>query len=48
VVAEFQDQIERGGILLWVSLRDPAQEAEALRILARHATGEVRVHEVAP
>jgi hypothetical protein len=48
VVADFQDQIERGGILLWVSLRDPKQEAEAREILARHATGEVRVHEVAP
>jgi hypothetical protein len=47
VVADFQDQIERGGILLWVSLRAPEQEAEARGILARHATGEVRVHEVA-
>ena len=26
VVADFQGQIERGGILLWVSLRDPQQE----------------------
>jgi hypothetical protein len=48
VVADFQDQIERGGILLWVSLREPEQEAGAREILARHASGEVRTHEVAP
>ena len=47
VVADFEQQIERGGILLWVSLRSPEQEAEARRILARHVKGEVRVHEVA-
>jgi hypothetical protein len=47
VVADFEDQIERGGILLWVSLREPEQEAEAREILARHARGEVRAHELA-
>ena len=47
VAAEFRGQIERGGILLWVSLRDPGQEEGARAILARHARGEVRTHDVA-
>ncbi len=48
VAADFQAQVERGGILLWVSLRDPTQEADARSILARHATGEIRAHDIAP
>ncbi len=47
VAADFQQQVERGGILLWVSLRGPEQEARAREILRRHATGEIRVHEIA-
>jgi len=48
IAADFQQQVERGGILLWVSLRSPEQEDEARQILARHARGEVRVHDVPP
>ena len=48
VAAEFQEQIERGGILLWVSLRKPEQEATARAILARHSGHEVRAHDIAP
>jgi hypothetical protein len=47
VAADLQAQVEHGGILLWVSLRDPAQEEKARRLLARHASGEVRVHDIA-
>jgi hypothetical protein len=48
VAADLQAQVEHGGILLWVSLRTPAQEAEARRLLARHARGEVHAHDIAP
>ena len=47
VAADLQTQIEHGGILLWVSLRDPGQEEEARRLLARHAKGEIRAHDIA-
>jgi hypothetical protein len=48
VAADLQAQVEHGGILLWVSLRSPAQEAEAQSLLARHTQGEVRAHDIAP
>jgi len=46
VAADLQAQVERGGILLWVSLREPAQEAVARSVLARHAKGEIRAHDI--
>ena len=46
VVDDFKDQLERGGILLWASLRDEEQERCAREILSRHAKERVRVHEV--
>jgi hypothetical protein len=46
VAADFQQQVERGGILLWASLRGPEQEARALEVLRRHAAGDIHVHEI--
>jgi hypothetical protein len=48
VAADFQEQVERGGILLWVSLRNPEQEDAAREILAQHTESELRVHDVPP
>ena len=48
VAADFQEQVELGGILLWVSLRNPEQEAEARAVLARHTKSELRVHDIPP
>ena len=41
-----EEQLERGGILLWVRIDDPEQERRALAILARHAAQDVHVHEL--
>ena len=37
-------QLDRGGLLLWVNLRDQAHEAIATRILAKHSKQSVHVH----
>lgn len=39
-----QEQLERGGILLWVRTPDAAHEARAREILAQHAGGDVHLH----
>ena len=39
-----QDQIDRGGLLLWVRTRHATDEQRALEILRRHSGGEVHVH----
>lgn len=39
-----QDQINRGGLLLWVRTRHAADEHRAVEILKRHSGGEVHVH----
>jgi hypothetical protein len=41
-----QEQIDRGGVLLWVRTRDAAAETRALDILRRHAAEDAHVHEV--
>lgn len=41
-----QDQLDRGGILLWVRVNDPDHESKALDILRRHAAGDVHVHDL--
>jgi hypothetical protein len=46
VADDFEEQIARGGILLWVALRDDAQERRAREVLSRHAKEKVRVHEI--
>lgn len=44
---EIEEHLKRGGLLLWVNLRDRAHEEAAKRILARHTKEPVRVHEIA-
>ena len=39
-----QEQIERGGLLLWVRTRDPAREERAVEILGKHSADKVHVH----
>ena len=41
-----KDQLARGGLLLWVRLRDPDHERRAVAILSRHAAEDVHVHEL--
>ncbi|HYD32232.1 MAG TPA: hypothetical protein VEB64_15425 [Azospirillaceae bacterium] len=38
--------LDKGGLLLWVNLRDPEHEVEALEILSRHSREPVEVHEL--
>jgi outer membrane lipoprotein SlyB len=39
-----QEQLDRGGLLLWVRTRDAAHEARAVEILSRHSAHDVHVH----
>jgi hypothetical protein len=39
-------QAQQGGILLWVRLHEPGQDARACEILRRHGAGNVHVHDV--
>jgi len=41
-----EEQLEHGGIVLWVNLRDARHEERALHVLRKHAAGDVHVHEV--
>ncbi len=43
-----REQAERGGILLWVRIAKPEQEAEARAILARHGATEIHAHAFPP
>lgn len=43
---EIQGQIDRGGLLLWVRVRDPAHEERAVAVLNRHAADDVHVHDL--
>lgn len=40
------DQIQRGGLVLWVALRGPAEEALAARIIAGSGARRFRIHDV--
>ncbi len=42
-----QDQLDHGGLLLWVSLRDAEHEKRAQEILKTHSAHDVHVHEYA-
>jgi len=46
--AWLQEQLDAGGILLWVRLRDEAAAETALKILTRHAVHDVHIHEIDP
>ncbi|MBU6474465.1 MAG: hypothetical protein KGL10_05755 [Alphaproteobacteria bacterium] len=41
-----REQIDLGGLLLWVHLRAPEMERKAADILARHAAVSVHAHEI--
>lgn len=43
-----QRQLDRGGLLLWVHVRDPEHERRAVAILGRHSAHDVHVHELRP
>ena len=45
--ARLADQLEKGGILLWVRTADEAQEERAQAIMRRHGATDVHVHDVA-
>ena len=41
-----ENQIHRGGLLLWVHLRSPDLEEKAKKILSRHSAHDVHIHEI--
>jgi hypothetical protein len=41
-----QDQLDHGGLLLWVRTRDQAREEKAVDILRRHSGKDVHVHDM--
>ncbi len=43
----YEQQLERGGILLWVHLREPADGQKAVDILTKNKADHVRVHQIA-
>ncbi len=45
-VTRVKEQVERGGLVLWVGLRDAAAEAKALKILPLQGAHDVHVHEM--
>jgi hypothetical protein len=43
---KIDEQLRQGGLLLWVELRNAAQEGKALEILQRHSGEDVHVNEL--
>jgi 4-hydroxybenzoate polyprenyltransferase len=43
-----QEQLERGGLLLWIGVRSKEQERNAMKILEAHAARHVHAHDLAP
>jgi hypothetical protein len=41
------EQLARGGLLLWVNIRNEGEEKTALDVLSMHAAHDVHVHEIA-
>jgi hypothetical protein len=41
-----REQLERGGLLLWVSVRNVSEEETALRVLRAHSAHDVHSHEI--
>ncbi len=41
-----EEQLAKGGLLLWVHVRDAAHEASAVEIMKRHAGADVHVHDL--
>jgi hypothetical protein len=46
--ALLKEQLERGGLLLWVNVRTPEEESKAIQILQAHAARHVHAHDLAP
>jgi|TARA_R100001509_G_scaffold159532_2_gene126134 hypothetical protein len=44
---ELQDELDHGGLLLWVQTPDETKENRAKDILARHQAKQIGTHEVA-
>ncbi len=44
--SEIEDQIEKGGLVLWVQTRDKDREELACHILKKHGAHNVHVHEI--
>lgn len=44
--AALRRQLDRGGLLLWVVVRDPAEERRALAVLEAHGAEDVHVHTI--
>ena len=42
-----QEQLERGGLVLWVNVRDGREEETALDVLREHSAHAVHVHDIA-
>lgn len=40
------DQLEHGGLLLWVRIRDAQREQLALDILSKHSAHDVHIHDI--
>lgn len=43
-----QEQLARGGLLLWVNVRGAKEEETALEVLRAHAAHDVHAHDIAP
>ena len=41
-----QEQLDRGGILLWVATPTEADERKALDVLTRHSAHDIHIHEI--
>ena len=41
-----REQLERGGLLLWVSVRNAKEEETALEVLRAHSAHDVHTHEI--
>jgi hypothetical protein len=42
-----QEQLARGGLLLWVNVRNPAEEETALDVLHAHNAHDAHAHDIA-
>jgi hypothetical protein len=43
---QLEDQLDHGGLLLWVRARDPEHEKRAIAILEKHSGQDVHVHAI--
>jgi hypothetical protein len=44
--SSIQEQLERGGLLLWVNVRAPNEEETAIEVLRAHAAHDVHAHDI--